>query len=101
MNLKQAQYATDMRPIDEDCECTTCKTYSRAYLHFVAHEAVACSLLTVHNVAYQLRLMGDIRKSIVDGRFPEFIKEFMQQHYQNETIPEWIKEALAAVNVQL
>lgn len=97
--------------------------YTRSYLHHIVRkEEVASSLLTVHNVAFQvnllneydsiaaishtsiqfqLRLMKDMRTSILEKRFPEFIKEFMIVHHQNEPIPEWIKDALAMVNVHL
>ena len=55
LNLKKKQFAKDFRPIDENCSCSTCKTYTRAYLHTIAsHEAVACTLISVHNVAYQV-----------------------------------------------
>ena len=55
MQLKSIQYAKDYRPIDENCECSTCKHYTRSYLNtVVTHEAVACSLVTVHNVQYQV-----------------------------------------------
>lgn len=45
--------------------------------------------------------MRDIRKSIEQQRFPEFIQEFMHRHYQHEPIPVWIRESLKAVNVDL
>ncbi|KAI0241518.1 Queuine tRNA-ribosyltransferase catalytic subunit 1 [Lamellibrachia satsuma] len=74
LQLKSQRYATDMRPIDADCTCLTCRTYSRAYLHsIVTHESVSCSLLSLHNVAFQMKLMADIRQSIRDDRFPQFV----------------------------
>ncbi|XP_012941614.1 queuine tRNA-ribosyltransferase catalytic subunit 1 isoform X3 [Aplysia californica] len=58
LNLKSKSFAQDFRPIDGSCLCPTCKTYTRAYLHTLANtEAAACNIITVHNVAYQLRLM--------------------------------------------
>lgn len=55
LNLKQPKFKLDMRPIDETCDCTTCKYYTRAYLNQVVRiEAVGASLLTIHNVAYQV-----------------------------------------------
>lgn len=91
-----------MRPIDENCDCSTCKTYTRSYLHhIVTLEAVASTLLTVHNVAFQLRLMNDMQTSIIEKRFPEFIKDFLKEHFQDEPIPTWIKDALASVNVDV
>lgn len=55
LKLKSAQYKLDMQPIDVNCECSTCKTYTRSYLHHIVRkEEVASSLLTVHNVAFQV-----------------------------------------------
>lgn len=55
LNLKQSKYALDMKPIDDECECSTCKTYTRSYLHHIAtFEAVSSSLLSIHNVAFQV-----------------------------------------------
>ncbi|CAD7088567.1 unnamed protein product [Hermetia illucens] len=102
LNLKHKKYALDMRPIDDKCHCSTCKSYTRSYLHHIATmEAVSSSLLSIHNVAYQLRLMADIRQSITEDRFPDFIKKFMSAHYEGRKVPQWIQDALAAVNVQL
>ncbi|XP_049531365.1 queuine tRNA-ribosyltransferase catalytic subunit [Anopheles darlingi] len=101
INLKQRQFAQDQRPIDEECECSTCRTYSRAYLHhIVTVEPVACSIVTVHNVAFQLRLMRDMRQAITEDRFPEFVQEYISIRYPDNTaVPQWIREALAAVNI--
>ncbi|XP_013109721.2 queuine tRNA-ribosyltransferase catalytic subunit [Stomoxys calcitrans] len=102
LNLKQKKYALDMAPIDEDCECSTCKRYTRSYLHhIVTVESVSCSLLSVHNVAFQLRLMRAMRTAIERDQFPEFVKDFMDKHFIDETVPKWIREALAAVNIHL
>ncbi|XP_076654913.1 tRNA-guanine transglycosylase [Halictus rubicundus] len=102
LNLKQVQYLKDMRPIDETCDCSTCKTYTRAYLHqIVTIETAACHFLSIHNVAFQLRLMRDIRESIKEQRFPEFLQQFMLDLYPNKEYPIWIVNALNAVNVTL
>uniref|UniRef100_A0A182N6C1 Queuine tRNA-ribosyltransferase catalytic subunit 1 n=1 Tax=Anopheles dirus TaxID=7168 RepID=A0A182N6C1_9DIPT len=102
INLKQRTFAQDMRPIEEDCGCTTCRTYTRAYLHhIVTVEPVACSIVSVHNVAFQLRLMGDMRDAIEEDRFPEFVKSYMAVRFPDDSIPQWIRDALAAVNVPL
>ena len=55
LNLKQQRYANDFEPIDRTCSCSTCTHYTRAYLHtIVTREPVACSVLTIHNIAYQV-----------------------------------------------
>lgn len=102
LNLRQVQYHKDMRPIDESCECNTCKTYTRAYLHhIVTVETVACHLLSVHNIAFQMKLMENIRQSIKEQRFPKFIQQYMLDLYPNKEYPSWIVNALKAVNVTL
>jgi len=102
LNLKHAQYKKDARPIDESCECNTCKTHTRAYLHQIATvETVSCHLLTVHNIAFQMKLMQDIRNSISEQRFPKFIQDYMLIVYPDKDYPTWIVNALEAVNVTL
>lgn len=102
LNLKQLQYRKDTRPIEESCECSTCKNFSRAYLHQIATiETVSCHLLTVHNIAFQLKLMKDIRESITEQRFPQFIQDYMLNLYSTREYPEWVVNALEAVNVPL
>lgn len=55
LNLKQKIYETDLNPIDANCDCATCKNYTRAYLHcIVSVETVACHLISVHNIAFQV-----------------------------------------------
>lgn len=91
-----------MSPIDKDCKCSTCKTYTRAYIHhIVTQEAVSCTLLSIHNIAFQLRLMSDIRESIKANKFPQFVKNFMRDHFSESEIPKWIKDALKSVNIEI
>lgn len=103
--LRQAKYKDDYGAIEEGCTCFTCKTYTRAFLHkIVARETVGCHLLTIHNIAFQLRLMSDARASIKEGQFPEFIRSFLANWYHStETLayPKWILEACSAVNIIL
>lgn len=102
MNLKQKAYKKDFNPIDKDCTCTTCKRYTRSYLHhIVTVHPVACHLLTVHNLAFQLRLMGTIRKSIIENRFPQFVQNYMLNLYTDKAYPNWIRESMKAVNIEL
>ena len=56
LQLKTSQYASDFQPIDESCLCSTCKNYTRAYIHALvaAKETVGCHLVTIHNIAYQV-----------------------------------------------
>ncbi|XP_042228119.1 queuine tRNA-ribosyltransferase catalytic subunit 1-like isoform X1 [Homarus americanus] len=102
INLKARDFATDFRPIDEKCDCETCKNYTRAYLHtIVTKETVACHLLSMHNIAYQMRLMKNIRESIKEDRFVDFVQDFMACYYKDQSYPQWVIDALAAVNIIL
>ncbi|XP_067001885.1 queuine tRNA-ribosyltransferase catalytic subunit [Anabrus simplex] len=102
LNLKHKIYSKDFQSIDEKCGCSTCKHYTRAYLHsIVTNETVACHLLTVHNVAFQMQLMKSIRESIKVQKFPEFVRSFMLGMFPDKNYPQWIVDALNAVNIKL
>lgn len=102
LSLKQKKYEKDFQPIDKDCNCSTCESYTRAYLHsIVTVHTVACHLLTIHNVAFQLRLMKTIRDSIAAGKFPEFVAGFFSQLYPEKNYPNWVIDALKTVNISL
>uniref|UniRef100_A0A663F634 Queuine tRNA-ribosyltransferase catalytic subunit 1 n=2 Tax=Aquila chrysaetos chrysaetos TaxID=223781 RepID=A0A663F634_AQUCH len=103
LQLKNKQFAKDFRPIDENCDCPTCQRHSRAYLHaLIRSETAALHHLTIHNIAYQLNLMGSIRESILAQRFPEFVREFLSTMYgARERVPAWVVEALATVGITL
>ncbi|KAL4715144.1 hypothetical protein ACJJTC_012191 [Scirpophaga incertulas] len=102
LNLKQKKYSMDLNPIDKDCNCSTCKTYTRAYLHcIVTMETVACHLLSVHNIAFQMRLMQKMRENIENGTFPEFVHNFVNELYSNGNIPCWVINSLKSVGIHI
>ncbi|CAF1534843.1 unnamed protein product [Rotaria sp. Silwood1] len=103
LNLNKQIYEKDHRLIDDKCICPVCQYgYTRSYLNtIVTKETTACHLLTIHNVAYQMRLMSRIRQSIIEERFPDFIKEFVSNYYQDKDIPQWIINSLKSVNIEL
>ncbi len=73
INLKRAEYESDDRPIEPDCDCPTCKAFSRAYLHYLlkANELLALTSITLHNIRFMNRLMEEIR----DGIFTNSLEE--------------------------
>jgi queuine tRNA-ribosyltransferase len=77
INIKNAMYADDSRPLDERCSCMVCRTYSRAYLRhlFQANEILASILNSHHNVAFFLDIMAKIRQAIAFGELAEFSSE--------------------------
>lgn len=76
--LKKEIYKNDFQPLDPDCDCEVCRTYSRAYLRhlFKASEILGPMLVTEHNLYYLARFMERIRKSIAQGKFAEFKKSY-------------------------
>ena len=68
--IKNARYADDPRPVEEDCDCYTCRHYSRAYLRhlYLAKEILGARLNTIHNLRYSCRLMSQVREAIATGR---------------------------------
>ena len=78
LNIKGAKYKEDESPIDPECNCPTCQTYSRAYINhlFRAREISYFRLATIHNLYYYLNLMQEVREAIIENRFMEFKKEF-------------------------
>jgi len=79
--IKNARYRDDASPLDESCDCYTCKNYSRAYLRhlFVAKEILAMVLNTIHNVRFYMNLMERVRTAIQEERFVEFRREFLHR----------------------
>ncbi len=77
MNINNNKYATDMRPIDENCGCPVCKRYSRAYLRHLlrSSEMLSQRLLVMHNLWFYNTLMEEIRKALDENRFADFKSE--------------------------
>jgi queuine tRNA-ribosyltransferase len=80
LNIKNARYAEDERPIDPRCGCYTCRRHSRAYLRhlYMAGEMSAGALNTLHNLSFYLDTMRRIRDAIVFQTFNEFRQEFLR-----------------------
>jgi queuine tRNA-ribosyltransferase len=78
LNIKNAQWTNDLRPLDESCACSVCRRHSRAYLRhlYMLGEMLASILLTHHNLAFFLDTMRGVRQSIRSGDFPTFRREF-------------------------
>lgn len=74
VSIKRAEYREDNSPLDPECDCYTCKNYSKAYLRhlFLAGEMLSARLGTIHNLHFYINLMGQMRKHILEGTFPAF-----------------------------
>ena len=84
ISIKNAKFERDFTPLDPECDCYTCRNYTRAYLRhlFKAGETMSHMLLTEHNLRFLSRLSEDIRRSIEEDRFSEFKEEFYSKYYE-------------------
>jgi len=85
LNMMNASFAREERPIDEDCDCYTCKNFTRAYIRhlIVAKELLAGTLLSIHNLRALIRLVEDIRGYIADGTFDERVTDLLEYWKNN------------------
>ena len=80
LNIKNEKYKTDDRPIDPDCDCPVCRSFSRAYLRhlFTAGEMLGMRLAVMHNLYFYNDLMAKIRQALDEGRFSEFHRTYTE-----------------------
>jgi queuine tRNA-ribosyltransferase len=85
-NITGARYRRDFTPIDPECDCYTCGSYTRAYLHhlFKAKEMLASTLCTIHNERFIIRLVDQIRDSIGNGDFAELREQVLGRYYARQ-----------------
>ena len=86
MNLKNLKFKEDFTPIENECDCYTCKNYTRSYIRhlLVANEQLAGRLLSIHNIRFLIKLTEDIRKSIDDNTFDSFKEEFINNYIKEK-----------------
>lgn len=121
MKLKSKEHENDDSPLEDDCGCYTCKTHTRKFIHRLMRtkETVGCHLLSIHNIAYQMKLMRDMRNAISQDTFPDWVRNFMKLYYSSGPIdthgmeqdpgkqigpngyPIWITNALNSVGIEL
>jgi queuine tRNA-ribosyltransferase len=79
VKIKNEKYKSDMRPLDEDCQCYTCRNFSRAYLRhlFISREILASILNTIHNIHFYLDFMAKIRYAIQSAKFSELKENYL------------------------
>lgn len=103
LKLKNSQFEKDYRPLEEGCDCLTCRTYTRAFLHPLAAKGLpfASNLVTLHNISYMQRLTRDMRSAIKEGRYPEYVRTFVYQHYPRGDVPDWVQEGCSLAGIKL
>lgn len=80
--IKNAKYAKDFSPLDDECDCYACKNHTRAYIRHLINvdEILGARLLSIHNLRFLLKTMENIRQAIREDRFLEYKKEFYQKY---------------------
>lgn len=78
LKLRNARHKTDTGPLDENCDCYTCKNYSRAYLHHLdkCNEILGAQLNTIHNLRFYQKVMEDLRAAIEQGKLEQYVEAF-------------------------
>jgi queuine tRNA-ribosyltransferase len=85
LNIRNAQYRSDLQPVQEGCDCLLCTRFERAYLSHLFHtgEVLGLRLATMHNLRFYLRLMASMREAINEDRFSSWLKQFLQTYEEN------------------
>ncbi len=86
INLMNAAHSHDQAPIDSDCDCYTCRTFSRAYLRhlIVAKEMLASSLVSIHNIRFLVKLMEESRLAIQNGTFAAYSNHILEGYLHSK-----------------
>ena len=82
INLKNAKYKEDFTPIEDNCDCYTCKNYTKAYVkHLInCEESLGGTLLSIHNIRFLIKMTEEIRESIKENKFKEYKEEFINKY---------------------
>ena len=82
INLKNLKYKENFTPIEDNCDCYTCKNYTKAYIrHLITcDEMLGGRLLSIHNIRFLIKEMEEIRESIKNDRFQEYKEKFINQY---------------------
>ena len=86
INLNNAKYIHDFTPIDKDCDCYTCKNYTKGYIrHLISvKESLGGSLLSIHNIRFLIKLTEELRQAILDDNILEYRDNFIKDYTRKE-----------------
>ena len=84
--LKNKEFERDFSPLDNKCDCYTCKNYTKSYIRhlFKAKEILGARLLSIHNLRFLVKLMEDVRNAILEDKLLEFRSEFYKKYGYEE-----------------
>jgi queuine tRNA-ribosyltransferase len=83
LNIKRTEFRSDARPLDDDCDCSACRRFTRAYIRhlFVSDEMLGMRLLSLHNVHFLVALMRAAREAIATGRFDSWSQRWLDRYH--------------------
>jgi queuine tRNA-ribosyltransferase len=89
LNIKRAEYRTDPKPLDPECDCAACTRFSRAYIRhlFVSDEILGLRLLSLHNVHFLLSLARGARQSILNGNLEQWSRDWLARYRTTSPLP--------------
>jgi len=100
IKLKSSSMAKDESPLDPNCSCFACRGYTRAQLHLLLKtDSLGPQLLTHHNISYMMKLTRDMRGAIIEGRYGEFVRDFVERFFpptttgpgqEKDRFPKWV-----------
>ena len=87
--VKNAKYARDFTPIDDNCQCYTCRNFTRAYVRHLmkTEETFGLRLTSIHNTYFLVHLMKQVRQAIQDDNLLEFKEAFFEEYGYNQAHP--------------
>ncbi len=87
INLKNLKFKEDFNPVDEHCDCYTCKNYTKAYIrHLItSNETLGGRLLSIHNIRFLIKLTEELRSAIKENRVMEYREEFINNYTKKES----------------
>lgn len=82
INIRNTKFKTDFTPIDDTCECYTCRNFTKAYINHLqrADEMLGLTLASIHNEYFAVNLVDRIRESVIDGSFLQFKKDYLERY---------------------
>ena len=86
INLKNLKYKEDFTPIEDNCDCYTCKNYTKAYIrHLITcNEMLGGRLLSIHNIRFLIKEMEEIRQAIKNNNFKQYKQQFIEQYKNSD-----------------
>lgn len=89
-NIRNNKYREDFTPIEKECDCYTCKNYTKAYIRhlIIEKETLGARLLSIHNIRYLIRLTEELRNAIKEDRLLDYREEFIKNYYGKSGVSE-------------